>query len=327
MLTAEFFHLRVSFHLNPTTLILVTKHRQCKLLQVRNAIIAQSLCSYSRASTCDLDTLPPPAQAWLLPDEFKHLELHTAARYDHEALPYQKWVASVRRSMPLTPDCLEGPVEELPSRLQTAFEKACAQPSAPRPERYIAEKTNVLGGLGLQILNLGLWAPSAPPVPRFFVGMEPINSANIEHVHASRLSLRHGLEALDCVSFITSIFFTVGYIQTPPSPTESPVSWVPYTILPSDLPPKLDRTLAPDLAHRAMRFRQHQALFNFEPSVSAADAKPSDSPVNYWTSCAGLGGRGITSHLSSLVLKILRCHGLYQEQVWIFCVTLVAHFS
>src|SRR5271169_336531 len=68
-------------------------------------------------------------------------------------------------------------------------------------------------------------------------------------------------------SFITSIFFSVGYVQTPPSPSESPVSWVPYTIPPSDLPSKLERTLVPELAHRAMRFREHQALFNFMPSV------------------------------------------------------------
>jgi hypothetical protein len=106
----------------------------------------------------------------------------------------------------------------------------------------------------------------------------------------------------------------VGYIQTPPSPPESPVSWVPYMIPPSDLPTKLERTLVPELAHRAMRFRQHQTLFNFMPSVSEPDTEVG-TPVNYWTNCAGIGGRGITSHLSSLVLKIVRCRELYEEQV------------
>jgi len=253
--------------------------------------------------------------------------LHTAARFDYNALPYQKWVASVRRSMPLAPECLEGPVEELPGRLRTAFEDACAQLSSPRPKHYVTEKHAVLRGLALQLINLGIWTTGAPPISPIFLGTEPINSVNIEAAHASRLSLRHGLEAFDCVSFITSIFFSVGYVQTPPSPSESPVSWVPYTIPPSDLPSKLERTLVPELAHRAMRFREHQALFNFMPSVSEPDTTASGSSVNYWTNCAGLGGRGITSHLSSLVLKILRCRALSEEQVWIFCIPQVVRFS
>jgi hypothetical protein len=159
------------------------------------------------------------------------------------------------------------------------------------------------------------------------LGTEPINASNIGAAHTFRLSLRHGLEAFECVSFITSIFFSVGYVQTPPSHPESPVSWVPYTIPPSDLASKLERTLVPELAHRAMRFRQHSTLFNFVPSISDPDTKASGSSVNYWTNCAGFGGRGITSHLSSLVLKIVRCHALYEEQVWRFYVPHVARFS
>lgn len=222
--------------------------------------------------------------------------------------------------MPLAPACLEGPVEELPARLVIAFEAACAQPSSPHPKCYVAEKQEVLRGLALQIINLGLWATGAPPISPVLLGMEPINSTNVINTNASRLSLRHGLEAYDCVSFITSIFFSVGYVQTPPSLSESPVSWVPYTVLPSSLPSKLERTSVPELAHRAMRFRQHQALFNFFPSVTDPDARTPGSSVHYWTNCAGLSGRGITSHLSSLVLKLVNCRGLYQEQVWIFCV-------
>jgi hypothetical protein len=228
--------------------------------------------------------------------------------------------------MPLAPDCLEGPVNELPSRLLAAFEQACNQPSPPHPKRYVTEKKEVLHGLALQIINLGLWTTGAPPIAPVFLGMEPINLSNIGDAHTSRLSLRHGLEAFDCVFFIISIFFSVGYVQTPPSLSESPVSWVPYTIPPSDLPPKPERTLVPELAHRAMRFRQHQALFNFSPSVSDPDTMASRSSVNYWTNCAGLGGRGITSHLSSLVLKIVRCRALHEEQVWKFCVPRVARF-
>jgi hypothetical protein len=186
----------------------------------------------------------------------------------------------------------------------------------------------VLHGLALQIINLGLWATGAPPISPVLLGMEPINWINVSDAHASRLSLRHGLEAFDCVSFITSIFFSVGYVQTPPSPSESPISWVPYTILPSSLPSKVERTSVPELAHRAMRFRQHQAFFNFVPSVSDPDTKATaaGSSVHYWTNCAGFGGRGITSHLSSLVLKLVNSRGLYEEQVWIFCITQVAHF-
>jgi len=228
--------------------------------------------------------------------------------------------------MPLAPDCLEGPVEELPTRLEIAFEAACAQRSSPRSNLYVAEKKDVLRGLALQIINLGLWATGAPPISPVLLGLEPINSTNVDFAHGSRLSLRHGLEALECISFITSIFFSVGYVQTPPSPPESPVSWVPYTIPPSDLASKVERTSVPELAHRAMRFRQHQALFNFFPSISDPDAKASGSSVNYWTNCAGLGGRGLTSHLSSLVLKLVSCRGLHDEQVWIFCVPQVARF-
>jgi hypothetical protein len=228
--------------------------------------------------------------------------------------------------MPLAPDCLEGPVEELPTRLQIAFEEACAQQSSPHPKRYVVEKKDVLHGLALQIINLGLWATGAPPISPVLLAMEPINSQNVRDTHTARLSLRHGLEAFDCVSFITSIFFSVGYVQTPPSLPESPMSWVPYTILPSSLASKVERASVPELAHRAMRFREHQALFNFLPSVSDPDAKAPGSSVNYWTSCAGLGGRGITSHLSSLVLKLISCRALYKEQVWIICVPQV-HIS
>jgi hypothetical protein len=227
--------------------------------------------------------------------------------------------------MPLAPDCLEGPVEELPTRLQIAFEEACAQQLSPHPKRFLVEKKDVLHGLALQIINLGLWA-GAPPMSPVLLGMEPINSENVRDAHTARLSLRHGLEAFDCVSFITSIFFSVGYVQTPPSPPESPMSWVPYTILPSSLASKVERTSVPELAHRAMRFRQHQGLFNFLPSVSDPDTKAPGSSVNYWTSCAGLGGRGITSHLSSLVLKLVSCRALHEDQVWIFCIPPLAHF-
>ena len=228
--------------------------------------------------------------------------------------------------MPLAPDCLEGLVEELPTRLVIAFEAACAQQLSPRPNLYVAEKKDVLRGLALQIVNLGLWGAGTPPISPVLLGLEPINSTNVNIAHASRLLLRHGLEALDCVSFITSIFFSVGYIQTPPSLPESPVFWIPYTIPPSELASKVERTSVPELAHRAMRFRQHQSLFNFFLSISDPDAKASGSSVNYWTSCAGLGGRGLTSHLSSLVLKLVSCCGLYDEQVWIFCVPQVACF-
>ena len=228
--------------------------------------------------------------------------------------------------MPLAPDCLEGPVEELPHCLEVAFEAACAQQLSSCPNLYVTEKKDVFHGLALQIINLGLWGTGAPPISPVLLGLEPINLTNVNVAHASRLSLKHGLEALDCVSFITSIFFSVGYIQTPPSLPESPVSWVPYTVLPSDLASKVERTSVPDLAHRAMRFRQHQALFNFFPSISDPDAKASGFPVHYWTNCAGLGGRGLTSHLSSLVLKLVSCRGLYDEQVRIFCVPQVARF-
>lgn len=273
-----------------------------------------------------MQALPPPAQAWLLPAEFNRLVLHTTARYDHEMLPYHKWVSSVQRSMPLAPQCLQGPLEGLPQRLQTAFEEACAQESSPRPPQHIAEKADVLQGLALQIMNLGLWASGAPPISPLLLGMEPITSANVMDAHAARLSLRNGLEAFDCVSFISSIFFSVGYVQTPPSPSESPTSWVPYTILPSDVPSKVERTSVPELAHRAMRFRDHQSLFNFLPSISDPDARSPGSSLNYWTSCAGLGGRGITSHLSSLVLKLLSCRALYQEQVSMFYVARFARY-
>jgi hypothetical protein len=220
--------------------------------------------------------------------------------------------------MPLAPDCLEGPVEELPTRLKIAFEAACAQSSSSHPHRYVAEKKDVLHGLALQIINLGLWGTGAPPLSPFLLGLEPINRTNVMDAHASRLSLRHGLEAIECVFFITSIFFSVGYVETPPSPMESPVSWIPYTIPPSDFASKVERTSVPELAHRAMRFRQHQASFNFFPSIADPDTKTSGSSLNYWTSCAGLGGRGLTSHLSSLVLKLVSCRGLQEEQVWIF---------
>jgi hypothetical protein len=181
--------------------------------------------------------------------------------------------------------------------------------------QYVAEKGEVLHGLGLQILNLGMWVSGQLPLSRLLLGMEPLTPWNVETADDSKLRLRHGLEALDCVFFITAIFLSVGYVQTPYSPPESPVSWVPYAVLPSNLPSKLDRTVVPELAHRAMRFRDHKGLFNFSPSVSDPDTNAPGSSVNYWTNCAGLGGKGITSHLSSLVLKLVRCRALYEEQV------------
>ena len=264
---------------------------------------------------CNLDPLPAPALTWLDPTEFTHLALHTDARHDHRMLLYDKWVASVRHSMLLAPECLEGLVQELPIRLENAFTKACAELSSPHPKLYVAEKKEVLLGLALQITNLALWGPSAPPISSVLLNMQPITSANVNNIQNARLSLRHGLEALDCVSFITSIFLSVGYLQTPPSQPESPISWLPYTIPPSDLENKVERTSVPELALRAMKFRECQGLFNFLPSVSDPDAKAPGSSVTYWTSCAGLGGRGITSHLSSLILKLVSCHALHEEQV------------
>jgi hypothetical protein len=277
-------------------------------------------------SICYLDALPPSARAWLLPSTFNHLATHTAMRYDPHALPYTQWVAAVKRSMPLTPTCIVGPVEELPNRLCAAFDQACASPSPTHTRKYVDVKREVLCGLGLQIVNLGLWSSGGPPISRLLSGIEPINASNVEAADYSTLRLRHGLEALDCVFFIAAIFFSVGYVETPYSPPESPVSWVPYTIPPSCLPSKVDRIVLPELAHRAMRFRDHKGLFNFSPSVSDPDAKGSGS-VSYWTNCAGLGGRGVTSHLSALVLKLMRCHELYEAQVWICWVPLIAHFS
>ena len=270
-----------------------------------------------RTQTFYLVSLPPSVHAWLLPIEFNHLTEHTAARYDPQALPYTQWVASVKRSMPLAPSCIEGPVEQLPNRLCAAFKQACASPSPPDTKQYIAEKQEVLYGLGAQIVNLGLWSSGEPPLSRLLSGMEPINLLNVEVVDDSALRLRHGLEALDCLFFITAIFFSIGHVETSYLAPESPVSWVPYTIPPAYLSPKLDRTVVPELAHQAMRFRDHKALFNFSPSVSDPNTNTSGSPVNYWTHCAGIGGRGITSHLSVLVLKILRCRKLYEDQVWI----------
>src|SRR5271170_102326 len=192
-----------------------------------------------KASICYLDALPPSARAWLLPGEFNHLTVHTAARYDPHALPYTQWVASVKRSMPLAPSCIEGPVEQLPNHLCATFKQACASPSPPDTKQYIAEKQEVLYGLGAQIVNLGLWSSGEPPLSPLLLGMEPINLLNVEAVDDSALWLRHGLEALDCLFFITAIFFSVGHVETSYLAPESPVSWVPYTVPAAYLSPKL----------------------------------------------------------------------------------------
>jgi hypothetical protein len=228
--------------------------------------------------------------------------------------------------MPLTPACIEGQVESLPNRLCEAFSQACSSSSPAHTTRYITEKQEVLRGLGLQILGLGLWTSGQPPVSRLLLGIEPVNASNIEAADDAKLRLRHGLEALDCIFFITAIFFSAGHVETPYSPPESPVSWVPYTVPPRSLQPKPDRTVVSDLAHRAMRFRDYKSLFTFAPSVPDPDARGSTSSVNYWTSCAGLGGKGVTSHLSSLVLKLLRCRQLHEEQVRIFRICQVERF-
>ena len=157
--------------------------------------------------------------------------------------------------------------------------------------------------------------------------MEPITLLNIEAVDDLALRLRHGLEALDCLFFITAIFFSIGHVETPHLAPKSPMSWVPYTILPTYLPSKLDCTVLLELVHQAMQFRDHKVLFTFSPSVSDPDTNALGSPVNYWTNCAGIGGRGITSHLSALVLKLLRCRKLYEDQVWISCVPQIPCFS
>ena len=193
--------------------------------------------------------------------------------------------------MPLTPACLEGPVSELPSRLTAAFSQVCSSSSTAHTMQYIKEKREVLHGLGLQILSLGMWGSGQLPLSRLLLGMEPITLLNVETADDSKLQFRQGLEALDCVFFITAIFLSVGYVQTPYSPPKSPVSWVPYTVLPSNLPSKLDCTVIPELAHQAMRFRDHKGLFNFSPAVSDPATKALGSSVNYWTNCAGLGGR------------------------------------
>jgi hypothetical protein len=57
------------------------------------------------------------------------------------------------------------------------------------------------------------------------LGIEPVNASNIEAADDAKLRLRHGLEALDCIFFITAIFFSAGHVETPYSPPESPVSW------------------------------------------------------------------------------------------------------
>ena len=145
--------------------------------------------------------------------------------------------------------CLEGPVSELPSCLTAAFSQVCSSSSTAHTTQYIEEKREVLHGLGLQILSLGMWGSGQLPLSRLLLGMEPITLLNVETADDSKLQFRQGLEALDCVFFITAIFLSVGYVQTPYSPPKSPVSWVPYTVLPSNLPSKLNRTIIPELVH------------------------------------------------------------------------------
>lgn len=260
------------------------------------------------------DSLPAFARLWLLPMEFNHLSIHNSARHPSSALPYTRWVAAVRCAMPLTPPCLEGPVETLPTRLVEAFDSACASSTPSHPKRYLKEKRDSLHGLGLQIRNLGLWAEGEGPVSRLHSGIEPLVWSNIESAEFASLRLRHALEAIDCVFMVSGIFFSIGHVPEPYIPAHCPLSWVPYTVPPRNFDSTADRTAVPELAHRAMRFREYKNSFKFSASVSDPNATGA-ALTTYWSNCAGLPGKAIVSNLSALVLKLVRCCQLAEKQV------------
>ena len=262
---------------------------------------------------CPPDTSHSATRAWLLPAEFTHLTHHTRLRYNSNALPYDQWAAAVQRSMPLVPACIKGPVEELPTRLCSAFEAACSNSPASHVTHYVAEKREVLYGLGLQILRLGMWNPPVPRTLGIHSGIEPINALNAEFAETTPLRAKNGLEGLDCIFFITSIFLTTSRIPTPYLPPESPTSWVPYTIEP--LTTSVNRTSVPELAHRAMRFWDYPQHFTFSVRLPDPSSTTPAFSLEYWQSCAGLGTKGIPSLLSSLILKIVMCRQIYDAQV------------
>lgn len=78
-------------------------------------------------------------------------------------------------------------MEDLPNHLCTAFDQACASQSPAPTKPYVAEKKEVLYGLGLQILNLGLWSSGTPPLSRLLSGIEPVNALNVEAAGDSAL--------------------------------------------------------------------------------------------------------------------------------------------
>lgn len=216
--------------------------------------------------------------------------------------------------MPLAPPCIEGPVDTLCARLVEAFDAACA--SSTRPMQFLEAKRQSIDGLGLQIRNLGLFVEGEGPVSRLHSGMEPLGWSNVSKADFSHLRSRHALEAVECVFMISCIFMSVGYVPEPYMPSYYPVSFIPYSIAPRPAEGTVDRTSVPDLAHRAMRFRDYKTHFKFSASISDPNASGVESTA-YWSNCAGLPGKAIVSNVSALVLKLVWCHKLSKNQVWL----------
>lgn len=246
--------------------------------------------------------------------------------YDHKADLYDRWVDSIQRFMPLTPDCLRGPKEELPERLARAFTEQCSLDAA-RPVLFPEIKRKLLWAYGHHIASLPLWKLNDLRT-QTMEGIVPVTPTALEDIATAKYSNTGVLEAVDSAWIITALFASAGHIKKPPPRTEYPVRWGPY--VGSRSTKTVKRNESADIAHVAMHFRDYRLLlpassaprtakatspFNWVKTFGAPDgSNMPDFSVRYFASCSGVDKQNtVPSHLAGFMAKFLMLEEFYNS--------------
>lgn len=178
-----------------------------------------------------------------------------AARRPKSQNPLSKFLAVARRSQPLIPLNLEGPLEDFVTRVATLWDS-----EANRNAYLYHEKRSLALSTAQYISRLPIITTFAPLEQRYTSGQEFYKRLSQPRpfevpIANSKKTLRS--EALEAFYILTRLFWTVNVYCAPPLAPEGNVAYIPYyTEYPA--PPK--RTRASDLARISMFFRQEASL-------------------------------------------------------------------
>lgn len=260
-------------------------------------------------------------------EEFLRYSNTLVSQYDHRHDIYDRWVDSIQRFMPLTPDCFRGPREGLPDRLALAFATQCS--ANPNLEILFPEiKRRIIWAFGHHIATLPLW-DEVELRTQTMLGIVPLMPATISEIATSRHRNIGVYEAVEIAWVVTAFFASAGYIGNPAQRAEYPVRWGPYVSSPSTR--TIKRSESADIASAARHFRHYRDLlprasgskpgakvspFNWNKQFAAPDnATTPEFSVRYFASCSGVDKQNTApSHLAGFMAKFLLGHEFYNEQ-------------